>query len=75
LAPRKIKMDTLYLCSNEGQNKKALLEKLPLQGICRIFDVDLIWLMEFIKNYSRAPNDLRATIDLAPKAQLQCTGI
>jgi hypothetical protein len=39
--------------------KKALLERNPLRGICRIFDVSLTWLLAFVAGlYAVLPADL-----------------
>jgi IS1 family transposase len=56
--------------------KKALLERLSLRGICRIFDVSLSWLLEFmVQTFEGVPEDLGTTLHLAPESQLQCAGI
>lgn len=39
--------------------KKSLLEKTPLRGICRVFNVSLVWLLHFISPlYESLPDDL-----------------
>ena len=43
--------------------RKALLEKVSLEGICRIFDVSLPWLLEFMEDiFRQLPADLNALI-------------
>ena len=43
--------------------KKSLLERVSLAGICRIFDVSMPWLLEFIdKLISQLPADLNAQV-------------
>lgn len=39
--------------------KRALLERISLRGICRIFEVSLTWLLNFIGSvYTKLPDDL-----------------
>ncbi len=39
--------------------EKSLLERMPLRGICRVFDVSLTWLLGFIVNlYENTPDHL-----------------
>jgi hypothetical protein len=39
--------------------KKLLLERLPLRGICRVLDISLAWLLNFIAEvYDQLPDDL-----------------
>ena len=39
--------------------KKLLLERLSLRGICRVLDISLAWLLDFIaKVYDQLPDDL-----------------
>lgn len=43
--------------------RRALLERVSLEGICRIFDVSTPWLLEFMeKTYQSLPEDLNATV-------------
>lgn len=43
--------------------RKSLLERVSLEGICRIFDVSMPWLLEFMEQTFQAlPEDLNATI-------------
>lgn len=43
--------------------KKSLLERVSLAGICRIFDVSMPWLLEFIdKLISQLPTDLNVQV-------------
>ena len=43
--------------------RRSLLERVSLEGICRIFDVSMPWLLEFMeKTFQSLPDDLNATI-------------
>lgn len=43
--------------------RRSLLEKVSLEGICRIFDVSMPWLLEFMeKAFEALPEDLNATV-------------
>lgn len=43
--------------------RKVLLERASLQGICRIFDVSMPWLLEFIDGLiQEIPQDLNAEV-------------
>jgi hypothetical protein len=43
--------------------KRALLEKVSLEGICRIFDVSLPWLLGFMQEtFEALPDHLNATV-------------
>ena len=43
--------------------RRALLERVSLEGICRIFDVSTPWLLEFMeKTFQSLPEDLNATV-------------
>ena len=43
--------------------RRALLERVSLKGLCRIFDVSLPWLLQFMeKIYEELPDDLNATV-------------
>lgn len=43
--------------------RRSLLEKVSLEGVCRIFDVSMPWLLEFMKQVFEAlPDDLNATV-------------
>ena len=43
--------------------RRALLERVSLEGLCRIFDVSLPWLLQFMeKIYEELPDDLNATV-------------
>jgi IS1 family transposase/DNA-directed RNA polymerase subunit RPC12/RpoP len=43
--------------------RKLLLEKLSLQGICRVTNVSQKWLLDFIKQeYARTPRDLNVQV-------------
>jgi IS1 family transposase len=49
------------IISDETKNlvRKLLLERLSLQGICRVADVSQKWLLDFIKDeYEQVPKDL-----------------
>lgn len=43
--------------------RRSLLEKVSLEGICRIFDVSMPWLLEFMQQaFTALPDDLNATV-------------
>ena len=43
--------------------QRALLERVSLEGLCRIFDVSMPWLLQFMeKIYEELPDDLNATV-------------
>lgn len=43
--------------------KRSLLERVSLEGICRIFDVSMPWLLEFMQQkFSELPDNLNATV-------------
>lgn len=43
--------------------RRTLLERVSLEGICRIFDVSMPWLLEFMQlTFKSLPDDLNATI-------------
>lgn len=43
--------------------RRSLLEKVSLEGICRIFDVSMPWLLEFMQQiFQTLPEDLNATV-------------
>lgn len=45
------------------QVRRALLEKVSLEGICRIFEISMPWLLQFMQEvYETLPEDLNATI-------------
>ena len=49
--------------SVKSEIKKALLERLSLEGVCRIFDVSMPWLLKFInKLVAELPDDLNAEV-------------
>ena len=42
---------------------RSLLERVLLEGICRIFDVSMTWLLEFMEQtFQTLPEDLNATV-------------
>ena len=52
--------------------RRALLERLTLRGICRIFKVSLTWLLEYmIKVYEQTPADLGLNIENLLEDELQ----
>ena len=52
--------------------QKALLERLSLRGICRLFSVSLSWLLEFmIKVFNQTPDDLGIQIEKLLNDDLQ----
>lgn len=43
--------------------RRSLVERVSLEGICRIFDVSLPWLLEFMQQtFAQLPDDLTATV-------------
>ena len=43
--------------------RRALLERVSLEGLCRIFDVSLPWLLQFMEKIDEElPDDLNATV-------------
>jgi len=43
--------------------RRTLLERVSLEGICRIFDVSMPWLLEFMQTtFQSLPDDLNATV-------------
>jgi IS1 family transposase len=43
--------------------RRSLLERVSLEGICRIFDTSMTWLLEFIEEtYKALPEDLNADV-------------
>jgi transposase-like protein len=43
--------------------RRSLLERVSLEGICRIFDVSMTWLLEFMeKTFQQLPEDLNASV-------------
>lgn len=43
--------------------RRSLLERVSLEGICRIFDVSMPWLLGFMeKTFQSLPDDLNATV-------------
>jgi hypothetical protein len=43
--------------------RRSLLERVSLEGICRIFDVSMSWLLGFMeKTFQSLPDDLNATV-------------
>jgi hypothetical protein len=43
--------------------RRSLLERVSLEGVCRIFDVSMTWLLEFMeKTFVSLPEDLNATV-------------
>ena len=43
--------------------RRSLIERVSLEGICRIFDVSMPWLLEFMQlTFSTLPDNLNATI-------------
>jgi transposase-like protein len=44
--------------------RKALLERVSLLGICRIFDISMPWLLDFLQNiFEELPEDLNVKIN------------
>lgn len=47
----------------QGQVRQALLERVSLEGICRIFDVSMPWLLKYINEIiEELPDHLNATV-------------
>ena len=45
------------------QIRQALLERVSLEGICRIFSISMTWLLQFIDEvFASLPDDLNATV-------------
>jgi hypothetical protein len=45
--------------------QKLLAERISLRGICRVVDISLTWLLEFIKQlYRQLPDDLNCSIPI-----------
>jgi hypothetical protein len=43
--------------------RRSLLERVSLEGICRVFDVSMPWLLDFMEKAFRSlPEDLNATV-------------
>jgi len=43
--------------------RRALVERVSLEGICRIFDVSMPWLLEFMQiTFEQLPEDLNVTV-------------
>lgn len=43
--------------------RKTLLERVSLEGVCRIFNVSMPWLLEFMEQtFQSLPEDLNATV-------------
>lgn len=43
--------------------RRSLVERVSLEGICRIFDVSLPWLLEFMQQtFAELPDNLNATV-------------
>ncbi len=43
--------------------RRSLIERVSLEGICRIFDVSMPWLLEFMQlTFSTLPDNLNATV-------------
>lgn len=43
--------------------RRSLIERVSLEGICRIFDISMSWLLEFMEQTFQAlPEDLNATV-------------
>ena len=52
--------------------RKALLERVSLLGICRIFDVSMPWLLDFLQSIFEAlPDDLCVKIDSCDESDVE----
>jgi transposase-like protein len=48
---------------NKERIRRSLLERVSLEGICRIFDVSMPWLLEFMEqSFQTLPDDLNAMV-------------
>lgn len=55
-----------------GLVKKAFLERVSLLGICRIFDVSMPWLLDFLQSIFEAlPDDLCAKVDSCDESDVE----
>ena len=59
--------------------RRALVERISLRGICRVFNVSLSWMLSFaVREWSKAPDDLAAQLPFekegAPIRKLQIIG-
>ncbi|WP_284452914.1 hypothetical protein [Parachlamydia acanthamoebae] len=45
-----------------GLIRQSLLERVSLEGICRIFTVNMSWLLQFINEIEDLPENLNATV-------------
>ena len=51
--------------------RQALLERVSLEGVCRIFNVSMPWLLEFINAViEELPQDLNATVTSAEEVEV-----
>lgn len=49
--------------TTKGLIKKTLLERISLEGVCRVFDVSMPWLLEFIDTLiAQLPENLNAQV-------------
>ena len=55
-----------YISYSEKQLiKKLLLERISLEGICRVTNVSMTWLLNFVsKTYDEVPDDLNIIINM-----------
>jgi hypothetical protein len=52
--------------------RKTLLERVSLLGICRIFDISMPWLLEFLQSIFEAlPDDLCAKVDSCDESDVE----
>lgn len=48
---------------NRERIRRSLLERVSLEGVCRIFDVSMTWLLEFMeRTFQSLPEDLNASV-------------
>ena len=56
--------------------KKTLLERVSLLGICRIFDVSMPWLLEFLQSiFEVLPDDLCAKVNTCDESDVEIVEI
>ena len=69
-----VEVSTQKLINDATRNlvRKALLERVSLLGICRIFDVSMPWLLEFLQSIFEAlPDDLCAKVDSCDESDVE----
>ena len=64
----------LSVNQNETRVKKLLLERISLSGICRVLDVSLTWLLDFIEQvYDRTDEQLNfSQVEFSEELEIIC---